>query len=349
MKIYQVGDVSNGTTQDTIANAIEFYSKALGFEVEPIVSKIREFVILMAPWIPVIWTKSKTPNMFLRILGAYSVAPNDPSAAWNWNNLLHRISAKPIFANATFAKQISKWRKESLTAYGLGTGPSYSLWPAIPKQNRILIVTNSAVKDRVMLAYHRPQVVVAGDALFHFSETEHARIFRADLARYLNDNPRAFFAFPSHFYPVVNSTIQVLKHQLVPLRIRRFRKGSLFDFRDHERLPQGRNSLDLLILPLALSFSNVIRLCGFDGPAKADSVGLWPTSEQSEYANEKRKLRTDYPGFFTYWDSHSLSSQNLGANLRLQIEGLLLAGTDIKLMHGSTHEALRDLPTIEVH
>jgi hypothetical protein len=344
-KLYFCGSVTN-PIPSTVSQAIAFYQNLFGFNLVKPKTILRMRIIMALPWLTKIYAGDKAPNLALRALGTFDVSPQAPSAAWNWANALARIVNVAQEPNRTFEKWLNEKSKTDTRVIVMGSGRSAESWRSFPRDNRVIICANSVVRSSDFLRSHSPDVIVAADALFHFSETQHGIRFRSSVENYLNSNSNSFFIFPQHFSPVVFATVKASRSQLVPIKARKYRNGSVLDFVRSRKLPKGKNIFDYIMLPLAASISKKIYLIGFDGKPAEQKTGLWVSPSEFEFASEKRELEANYPGFFRMWQKKDISVENFDLNVSLQLRDLIRRDYEIKLLSSSNHACLNSL---EVH
>jgi hypothetical protein len=222
----------------------------------------------------------------------------NPKAAWEWGAVAEMIGPGRGGPPATevVATMLSQLRAESLPiAYVFGTGPSLAAASGHDWSDGYRIVCNTIVKDAELWNSLKPHVIVAGDALYHFSHTRHAQAFMADLKARLSEHP-AWVLYPERFDPVVRPALAGFASWLVPL------SPSGGDV--HNVLPERAalpaylgNVLPFLLLPVACALAKDVRLLGFDGRGPADKL-FWKNSDRHSYPDLIVELSRDFPAFF---------------------------------------------------
>ncbi|MEM7550374.1 MAG: hypothetical protein AAF363_11895 [Bacteroidota bacterium] len=195
-----------------------------------------------------------------------------------------------------------KQRLSSLdTSMVLGTGPS--LISAVDydfKQDKIIIACNTIVKSDKLWAKLRPNIIVAGDAIHHFSNTKYASSFRKDCYKRLENDDKLVFCYPHIFHPFVLKEFYPLKNQLLPLFNRNERNPFMNFKRDLPTAAPNHNVLTMLLLPIAANISKKVYFIGFDGRKEGDE-GFWESSNEYNYIEYMEELRNSYPGFFDFY------------------------------------------------
>jgi hypothetical protein len=182
--------------------------------------------------------------------------------------------------------------------YVFGTGPSLDAAIGRDFSDGHVVVCNTIGRDPALWHHLKPDFVAAGDAIYHFGHTAHARAFRADLQkRLLESAGRTWFVYPELFDAIVRKEFRDLQDILIPIP-----SGKHEDIHvnlcDRFELPSGLgNVLNVLLLPLACTLSKSIWLWGFDGRAPDDKL-FWSNSTRHAYPELMKELLDDHPAFF---------------------------------------------------
>lgn len=238
----------------------------------------------------------------IRIPGQFNCNPiQNHKAAWEACDLLTMItgSANPKTVKETFKQRIQALRKQDYNkAYIFGTGESLGRAIDYDWSDGFRIVCNTIVKNAKTWNHLKPHVIVAADAIYHFSNGEHAVRFRNDLKHRLLEHP-ALFMYPERFDAVVQREMKSCKDCLVPVP---FAHHTPLSKRIDEAggLPKSiGNILNVLLLPLACTLVKDVRLIGFDGRRKEDRL-FWKNSENHSYPELVERLAVEYPAFFEH-------------------------------------------------
>ena len=187
-----------------------------------------------------------------------------------------------------------------------------------------------------------PDFIVAGDAIYHFGFTPYAQAFRNDLKERLKAS-RTLFVYPARFHAIVRQDLGELEDQLVPIPTGWRRRVDLDLARDY-RLPALGNVLGLLLLPLACTLSQEIRLWGFDGRAPTDTL-FWSNSPRHSYDELAAELPSAHPSFFEYSVPESDPTKYVRSVQGDQFEACLqlaeARGFSFEMMHPSWTPALQ--------
>jgi hypothetical protein len=182
-------------------------------------------------------------------------------------------------------------------AYIFGTGPSLSLASERSFSDGAVIVCNTVVRDSELWHHLNPTFLTAGDAIYHFGHTEHARAFRADALKRLKESDGVtLFVYPAQFDVIVRSEFREVQPLLVPIPYGEHTDVSV-DLTRRFTFPNLGNVLTSLLLPLACTLSTDVRLWGFDGRSPSDT-GFWANSNRHAYPELMQGIRDAHPAFF---------------------------------------------------
>jgi hypothetical protein len=241
-------------------------------------------------------------------------------------------------ARQAFVEHVERFEVDDpRPAYLFGTGPSLQLARDRSFADGITIVCNTIVRDAELWRHLAPAFLVAGDAIYHFGHTPHARAFRADALRRLQESEgRTLFVYPATCDVVVRSEFRDVESLLVPIPLGEHTDMTV-DLTKHFCLPQNKNVLTLLLLPLGCTLSRDVRLWGFDGRAPSDS-GFWANSERHSYPELMQSIRDAHPAFFAHWTPQGKEVEYAnkvahGALLDEQLAQAELRGFRFQMLH----------------
>lgn len=230
-------------------------------------------------------------------------------------------------------------------AYMFGTGPSLRLAEERSFSDGTTIVCNTIVRDAELWHKLNPAFFAAGDAIYHFGPTAHARAFRADLLRRLQESEgRTLFVYPAPYDIVIRPEFKEVEGLLIPIP-RGTHTDISNDLLHRFSLPSVGNVLNGLLLPLACTLSRDIRLWGFDGRAP-DDTGFWAYSSQHAYVNLIQSIRDAHPAFFDELlpkgNEFKYVKQNHGDRLNERLAEAEGRGFRFSMLHPSWTAVLQD-------
>jgi hypothetical protein len=227
----------------------------------------------------------------------------NPTDGWTLMNLGVALNGGSRRKAAVGAREILVDHVQKLKVDGprhvyiFGTGPSLQLAAERSFADGTTIVCNTIVRDPELWNHLEPAFLTAGDAIYHFGHTAHARAFRADaLQRLQESNGRTLFVYPSMFDVIVRSEFRDVQSLLVPIPWGEHTDLTV-DLTKHFALPRFGNVLNALLLPLGCTLSSDVRLWGFDGRGPNDS-GFWANSDRHAYPELMQSIRDSHPAFF---------------------------------------------------
>lgn len=226
-------------------------------------------------------------------------------AAWSWHRLLSFYFLEKIQDSIDSKKAYQKFLpiKANLSSYSkcyvFGTGPSLIHCMDCDFSDGIRIACNTMVKSDALWGHLKPQLVVAGDAIHHFSAADYACNFRKDLKKRLIEDVSLVFMYPSDFHVFVSREFVGLERQLIPMG-NSGHEDPFTQFSGKLVKAANENVLTMLQIPLAANLSKCIYFLGFDGRGKTDT-GFWKSSDEYNYINDMPQMREYYPAFFYYY------------------------------------------------
>lgn len=236
-------------------------------------------------------------------------------AAWGWHRALNYYSYSSIkneLKNKVLLNRFSEIKnalKSHNKAYLFGTGPSLIGATDFDFSDGIRIVCNTIVKSDRLWEHIKPNIVVAGDAIHHYSNTEYAKNFRKDLLNRLAMDDKLVFIYPCDFHAYIRKEFsQANSCQLLPI-LNSSSVNPLKHVNTFFSKPATENVLTMLQLPISISLSRVVYFIGYDGKRKGDS-GFWKSSDEYNYIDDMNELKFQYPAFFNYYlnkKEHDLS------------------------------------------
>ena len=232
----------------------------------------------------------------------------------------------------------------SQPVYLFGTGPSLQNAFTRSFEDGIRVVCNTIVKDQRLWQHLQPNILCAGDAIYHFGENIHAKTFRLDaLKRLKESNGSTIFIYPAFVDLLVRSEFSEVESLLVPIP---FGDHLTFDADLSEQfcLPALGNVLNNLLIPIGMTLSKDVRLWGFDGRGPSDQ-GFWKNSESHSYPELIQFIKAAHPAFFSEMIPPGKEAEYVKINHGDSLDDRLIAaesvGYTFTMLHTSWTETLQ--------
>jgi len=226
--------------------------------------------------------------------------------------------------------------------YVLGTGESIKKFDTDNIDNdAAVIVCNTIVKNKPLFTKLNPTIVVAGDALYHFSDELFSRNFQDDLQICLNDNPDTIFIYPQVFECFMVRTFGGSNcSQLKGIPILNEKKVD--SLRRSFSLPRYGNSFNLLSFPVAKYLvRNNIYFVGYDGKGKEDE-NFWKNQEDIFYTEEANILLENNKAFRKHFlETQNYSKRVFGDGLESRMNKVEKSGINLVTLFPSYTDAFK--------
>lgn len=275
----------------------------------------------------------------------YAVDHRFSVAGWDWIRF-----SSDFVQHVVDRRQARQNLRDALSKYGgfdrayvFGTGPSLSRAGEREWSDGFRIVCNTIVRDQELFNHIDPHLIVAGDAVYHYSHTLFSKEFRKDLLARMTENQGLYFVYPEIFDVIVQNEFSRFGDRLVPIPTGG-PKVLDADLATTFKLPSLGNVLALLLLPLAFTFSRKAILIGFDGRDPRDQKSpFWANSGKHSYPELMWTLKDQFPGFFDHFVPNNDSRQYV-KSVHEDLDGLFLdvesRGRSIEMLHPSWTDTL---------
>lgn len=341
--ILVVGNDYSGQELFELNQGINFYLPGTDISTLRIKSSFRFINLFTAEIILVDKNLSKLKHkLFEQFPNVFFISKDSPFAAWEWVRSSSRYFSHVPDLESSYEKfntVIQRLRGLNLEkAYIFGTGPSLSFAEGGNFEDGYVVVCNTIVKDRDLFNKLKPDFLVAGDGLYHFSFTQYAKQFRRDLHSRMSET-EAVFLYPDMFDVIVQREFAEFSDRLIPVPGGTHQDISVDLSRNFE-LPAVGNVLPLLQLPVACTLAKNIYFWGFDGKAPDDQINpFWANSEKHSYPELMQSLRESFPGFYEYYVPNNDSSNYIksvqGDDLDAQLSIAEANGFKFEMLHHS--------------
>jgi tetratricopeptide (TPR) repeat protein len=220
-----------------------------------------------------------------------------------------------------------------------GTGPSLSQAYNFRFDNAEVIACNSMLKNRTLMEYLSPKLIVAADPIFHAGCSAYA----ADFRKYLCD---ALEYFQSYFI-VPMRDIHIYKHNLPSELVHRIIGIPLetaeqpnLNLLERFQVTSTSNVLTLYLVPLATTLFKQIGIIGCDGRPLHENDYFWKHDPSSQFVNKMSVIQEAHGAFFEIdYDEYYLTHCDILQKWLVAAEN---AGKEICNLTPSYIQALQD-------
>ncbi len=285
------------------------------------------------------------------------------------NSALYRVDPKRTRQEGSFylwsglnkfgdGRKLLKTNKEKLDqmvaeigqhkkAYVFGTGPSFSDFvEGHDFSDGLCIAANSIVKNDMALERLKPRIICAADPIYHAGCSSYAGAFRETLESAL-EKTGAWFLCPMRDLAIYKSFLPPKYHDhLIGIPFDKTKPVST-DLTDEFHLHPYPNVLTLMLLPLASTFANDIRIVGCDGRKLLNDSFFWSHDKKVQFNDQMSEIQAAHPGFFNidyndYYTEHCRDLENVLA--RLESSGKTVVTETPSLIPALNH---REISTID--
>lgn len=202
--------------------------------------------------------------------------------------LIMSNNEKKIFIEENYNKYIKfveSFKANNLKkGFVIANGPSLEDIFDIDLADGYKIVANSIVRNDKMMQYINPEIVVAGDPLWHFGPSKYSQEFRKDIEKTIQNNPNILFVFPEQ--GIVNYiNMKNFRNNIVVIPYGK--KAPNFDMQSEYYLPPYISVINSLMIPLMSTLADEIYILGSDGKVKhRPNEDFWAHAGNVQYSEE---------------------------------------------------------------
>ena len=178
-----------------------------------------------------------------------------------------------------------------------GTGPSLSQAYNFRFDNGESIACNSMLKNRTLMEYLSPKLIVAADPIFHAGCSSYA----ADFRKYLCDALEYFQSYlivpmrDLHIYK--HNLPQELTKKIIGIPFQQAEQPNL-NLLEQFHVTSTGNVLTLYLLPLAATLFDKIGIAGCDGRPLQEDKYFWKHDPSSQFVNKMSVIQDAHGAFF---------------------------------------------------
>jgi hypothetical protein len=193
-----------------------------------------------------------------------------------------------------YADFLAHWKAVG-SAYLYLTGPTVeTILQAPVDRNALHIICNSLVKNTALLEKLQPNVLMFSDPAYHFGVSKYASSFRGYVLQAMQAFPGLLCMVPERYYPLAAAFLgNKARGRLIGiplLEVDRFHFPSVEEFYARKT----GNILTSMMIPVASSAADSIRILGADGRASSDK-GYWSHGKSSQIGDLLRTIYEAHP------------------------------------------------------
>jgi len=220
------------------------------------------------------------------------------------------------------------------TAWVMATGPSVEGYRAHSFKDSVVIVCNSVVLNDELMEFCKPSILVFADPIFHFGVSQYAGKFREVVEQRLATTSIQIVV-PFKYYPLLVAKFPQYQDRIIGVPFEKVPRFN-FDLTKSFHVKTTANILTLLLLPVATTFADRIRITGCDGRPLEENDYFWGHGKSVQINDKMENIQVVHPGFFAidyneYYFEHCHT-----------LENQLLQGEE--LGHTFTHEGNSYIP-----
>jgi hypothetical protein len=206
-------------------------------------------------------------------------------------------------------KRVSGCRR----SFVFGTGPSLERAPEFDFDGGFNVVCNSIVKNKALLEHIKPQLLVFGDPVFHFSPCRYSAEFRRAVLETVE-------LFDCHVIvqdfslPLCLAHYPQLEGRIIGLPV--WGREYNFPTLDRFHVRPAQNVMTRCMLPVASSVAEEVFIIGADG-RRPDEKYFWTHSSAAQFDDLMQTAVDTHPSFFRdtvytdYYESHCRMLEDL--------------------------------------
>jgi hypothetical protein len=181
-------------------------------------------------------------------------------------------------------------------AWVLATGPSVEGYVDHDFSSALTIACNSTVLDNELMKHCQPRILVFADPIFHFGVSSYAGAFRKVVAQVLAEND-IYVVIPLKYYALLKVALPEFQSRIIGVPLKNDMAFN-FDLQENFSVRTTANILTLLLLPVAATFSDDVKVLGCDGRPLDEDDYFWGHGKKVQINDKMENIREVHPGFF---------------------------------------------------
>ncbi len=194
--------------------------------------------------------------------------------------------------------------------YAYGSAPSISqlVNADFDFGDGVHMVCNSMVRNTELMEALKPKIIVCGDPVFHAGPSRYAGEFRRELNEVVKRYD-AYLVTLLDFIPSFQTCLEPDLHDRVIGLTLHDESEFSFNLCDNLEVKSTENILSMMMLPLAFSLTDDVRILGCDGRPFVQDGYFWKHDKKSQFDEYMEEIKKVHPGFFqrdfnAYYLSH---------------------------------------------
>ncbi|PAB59146.1 hypothetical protein [Anaeromicrobium sediminis] len=201
-----------------------------------------------------------------------------------WRHILEPKERQSIIKESfdKFKKIYNKIKEQNFSySCVFGTGPSLEEAYKFDFSDCLSIVCNSIVQNEKLLNHINPKFITAGDVISHFGVSKYAETFRRDLVKVLKEREMYFVTTAPFGYLLLLNYPEIKEKTII---IEQNTDDPVYDLLQTFGIPRLDSTLNIHMLPLANTFSDVVCILGCDGKSEVrDNEDFWAHAKEAQY------------------------------------------------------------------
>ena len=240
-----------------------------------------------------------------------------------WIEALHALDSDRASVREQARERLALCRDENkgtVRASVIASGPSAATYEQFDFSEDLVIICNSVIADAEMVMRLKPRILCFADPLFHFGPSRYTEEFYKRVREAVREyNP--WVIIPWKYRRLLLDHVPEIEPRLIALPMSRAERFN-FNLLGEPEPKVTDNILTYLLIPIAATFCEQIRLLGCDGRPISENKYFWSFNPRTQFSPElMQNIQTAHPGFFKidYNDYYTNHCKNLERQI-LQLE-----------------------------
>lgn len=186
----------------------------------------------------------------------------------------------------------------SKNGFIFGTGPSLSqMAHNFNFYDGETIACNSMVKNKTLMEYLHPRIIVVADPIFHAGCSTYAAKFRKYLCEALSYF-QSYLIVPMRDLHIYKKNLDGdFQNRIIGIPFQKSEQPNL-NLKNKFHVTTANNILTIFLLPVAATFFDKIYVLGCDGRPLEENTYFWQHDKSSQITDKMGAIQKAHPGFF---------------------------------------------------